>query len=128
MDNKKMQYDISISENIACITVEGNLNSLDLMFMFQSKEYKGVINQYKKIFIDYTNISGVALTAEDAIAITMLGKMGLENLGKITIVMAVNENEHDVMEKVTKSIFSDSQSDVFVTDSKSNAIKILHSN
>jgi hypothetical protein len=99
-----------------------------LMFMFQSKEYKGVINQYKKIFIDYTNISGVALTAEDAIAITMLGKMGLENLGKITIVMAVNENEHDVMEKVTKSIFSDSQSDVFVTDSKSNAIKILHSN
>jgi hypothetical protein len=128
MDNKKMQYDIFISENIACITVEGNLNSLDLMFMFQSKEYKGVINQYKKIFIDYTNISGVALTAEDAIAITMLGKMGLENLGKITIVMAVNENEHDVMEKVTKSIFSDSQSDVFVTDSKSNAIKILHSN
>jgi hypothetical protein len=128
MDNKKMQYDISISENIACITVEGNLNSLDLMFMFQSKEYKGVINQYKKIFIDYTNISGVALTAEDAIAITMLGKMGLENLGKITIVMAVNENEHDVVEKVTKSIFSDSQSDVFVTDSKSNAIKILHSN
>lgn len=123
-----MQYDISISENIAHITVEGNLNSLDLMFMFQSKEYKGVINQYKTIFIDYTNISGVALTAEDAIAITMLGKMGLENLGKITIVMAVNENEHDVMEKVTKSIFSDSQSDVFVTDSKSNAMKILHSN
>jgi hypothetical protein len=123
-----MQYDISISENIACITVEGNLNSLDLMFMFQSKEYKGVINQYKKIFIDYTNISGVALTAEDAIAIAMLGKMGLEKLGKITIVTAVNENEHDVMEKVTKSIFSDSQSDVFVTDSKSNAMKILHSN
>ena len=92
MDNKKMQYDISITENIACITVEGNLNSLDLIFMFQSQEYKDVINQYKKILIDYTNISGVELTAEDAIAITMLGRMGLEDLGKITIVMAVNEN------------------------------------
>ena len=126
MDNKKMQYDISITENIACITVEGNLNSLDLIFMFQSQEYKDVINQYKKILIDYTNISGVELTAEDAIAITMLGKMGLEDLGKITIVMAVNENEHEMMENVTKSIFSDSESDVFVTDSRNSAIKILN--
>ena len=123
-----MQYDVSISENIACIVVEGNLNSLDLMFMFQSKEYKAVVNHYKKIIIDYTNICGVTLTAEDAIAISMLRKMDLENLNKIIIVMAVNENERDVMENVTKSIFSDSQSDVFVTDSKSNAMKILHSN
>jgi hypothetical protein len=123
-----MQYDISITENIACITIEGNLNALDLMFMLQSKDYNDVINQYKKILIDYTNISGVALTPEDVIAIAMLGKMGLENLGKITIVTAVNENEHEVMEKVTQSIFSDSQSDIFVTDSRSNAMKILHSN
>jgi hypothetical protein len=127
MDNKNMQYDISIIENIACITVEGNLNSLDLMFMFQSKEYKDVINQYKKILIDYTNISGVMLTTEDVVAITMLGKMGLENLGEMTIVTAVNENEQNVIEKIAKSIFSDSQSDIFVTDSKSNAMRILHS-
>ena len=120
-----MQYDISIAEDIAYITIEGNLNSLDLMFMFQSKKYKDVINQYKKILIDYTNISGVTLTPEDAVAITMLGKMDLANRGEITIVMAVNENERDVMEKVTKSIFSDSQSNVKVTDSRSNALKIL---
>ncbi|WP_293745786.1 hypothetical protein [uncultured Paraglaciecola sp.] len=122
-----MQYDISIAENIACITIEGNLNSLDLMFMFQSKEYKDVINQYTKILIDYTNICGVSITAEDAMAITLLGKMDLENLGKKTIAVAVDENERSVMEKVTKSIFSDSQSDIIVTDSKSNALKILHS-
>jgi hypothetical protein len=122
-----MQYDISMAENIAYITLEGNLNSLDLMFMFQSSEYKDVINQYKKILIDYTNISGVSLTAEDAVAITMLGKMDLENLGKISIVMAVNKNERDVMEKVTKSIFSDSQSDILVSDSRNNALKILQS-
>ena len=120
-----MQYDISMTEDIAYITLEGNLNSLDLMFMFQSKKYKDVIKQYKKILIDYINISGVTLTPEDAVAITMLGKMDLENRGEITIVMAVNENERDVMEKVTKSIFSNSQSDVKVTDSRSNALKIL---
>jgi hypothetical protein len=122
-----MQYNISITENIACINIDGNLNALDLMFMLQSKDYNDVIKQYKKILIDYTNISGVALTAEDVVAIVMLGKMSLENLGKITIVTAVNENEYDVMENVTKSIFSDSQSDIFVTDSRSSAMKILHS-
>ena len=122
-----MQYDISIAEDIAYITIEGNLNSLDLMFMFQSKQYKAVVNQYKKILIDYTNISGVSLTPEDAVAITMLGKMGLENRGEISIVVAVDENERGVMEKVTKSIFSDSQSNVEVTDSRSNALKILRS-
>jgi len=122
-----MQYDISIEGKIACITIEGNLNSLDLMFMFQSKEYKDAINQYTKILIDYTNITGVSVTPEDAFAITMLGKMELEVLGKIHIVVAVNDNERYVMEKVTKSIFADSQSEILVTDTKRNALKILHS-
>lgn len=121
-----MQYDISITDNIVCINIEGNLNALDLMFMFQSKQYKDAINQYEKIIIDYTNICGVTLTVEDAFAITMLGKRDLDNLDKVTIVMAVNENEREVMEKATKSIFSDSQSDVLVTDSRSNALKMLH--
>ncbi|MEP1448089.1 MAG: hypothetical protein ABJK37_18445 [Paraglaciecola sp.] len=120
-----MQYDISIADNIACITIEGNLNSLDLMFMFQSQEYKDVVNQYKKILIDYTNISGVSITAEDAVAITMLGKMGLEKSGKINIAVAVNENEREVMESVTKSIFSDSQATVFVSDSSKDALQRL---
>ncbi|WP_299080251.1 hypothetical protein [uncultured Paraglaciecola sp.] len=52
-----MQYEITYIESIACITLEGNLNALDLMFMFQSKEYKDVIKQYQKIVIDYTDIS-----------------------------------------------------------------------
>jgi len=95
--------------------------------MFQSKEYKGAINQCKKILIDYTSICGAQLTEQDAIAISMLGKMDLASIGEITIVMAVNENEHDVMEKVTKSIFSDSQSDILVTDTRSNALRILNS-
>ncbi|WP_339723517.1 hypothetical protein [uncultured Paraglaciecola sp.] len=122
-----MQYDISITENIACITIKGNLNSLDLMFMFQSKDYIEVVNHYKKILIDYTNISGVSLTAEDAVAITMLGKMALENLGKLNIAVAVNENERGVLEKVTKSIFSDSQSEVVIKDARDEALKVLSS-
>lgn len=122
-----MQYDISFTQDIACITVEGNLNSLDLMFMFQSKEYNEVVSEYKKLLIDYTSISGVSVTPEDAFAITMLGKMGLDNIGQIRIAVAVNELERDVMEKVTKNIFSDSQSEIIVTDTKTNALKILHS-
>jgi len=122
-----MQYDISITENIACITLEGNLNPLDLMFMLQSEDYKAAINKYQKVLIDYTYISGVTLTAEDVFAITMLGKMGLENLGKITIVLAVNENEADMVQRLTKNMFASSQSDILITDSSSNALKILHS-
>lgn len=122
---EKMQYEISITENIACITLEGSLNSLDLMFMFQSKEYKEVVRQYQQIIIDYTDICGVTLNAEDAVAITMLGKRDLDSIGKITIVMVVNENERSVMEKVTKDIFSDSQSKVLVTDSKDKALQLL---
>lgn len=125
--DEKMQYDISFTQDIACITVEGNLNSLDLMFMFQSKEYNEVVSEYKKLLIDYTSISGVSVTPEDAFAITMLGKMGLDNIGQIRIAVAVNELERDVMEKVTKNIFSDSQSEIIVTDTKTNALKILHS-
>jgi hypothetical protein len=120
-----MQYTISEVEDIVCITLEGNLNSLDLLFMFKSKEYKKAIAEHNKILIDYTNLSGVALTAEDAIAITMIGKMDLENAGQINIAVAVNDSERSVMEKVTKSIFSDSQSNVYVADSKKEAIEIL---
>ncbi len=122
-----MQYDILISKNIACITINGNLDALDLMFMLKDKDYKAVINQYQKILIDYTNISGVTLTAQDTFAIMMLGKMDMENLGKINIVIAVNENEHAVIKKITKGIFSDSQSDILMFDSKNDALKLLHS-
>ena len=46
----------------------------------------------------------------------------------IIIAIAVNENEHDVMEKVTTNIVSDNQPDMFFTDSVSNVMKILYSN
>ncbi|MFT6343953.1 MAG: hypothetical protein ACJAWQ_001018 [Paraglaciecola sp.] len=57
----------------------------------------------------------------------MLGKMDLENLGKITIVIAANKNEHAVIEKITKGIFSDSQSVILMSDSTSQAFKLLDS-
>jgi hypothetical protein len=122
-----LQYDILISRNIACITIDGNLDALDLMFMSKDKDYKAAINQYQKILIDYTNISGVTLTSEDTFAISMLGKMDLENLGEITIVIVVNENKHAVIEKITKGIFSDSQSVILMSDSTSHAFKLLDS-
>ena len=117
-----MQYDKLISKNI-----DGNLDALDLMFMLKDKEYKVIINQHQKIFIDYTNISGVTLTSEGTFAISMLGKMNLENLGKITIVIAVNKNENAVIEKITKGIFSDIQSVILMSNYTSDAFKLLDS-
>jgi hypothetical protein len=40
------------------------------------------------------------LTAEDIFATTMLGKIGLENLSKMNVVLAVNKNERDVLKMV----------------------------
>ncbi len=39
----------------------------------------------------------MTLTAEDIFATTMLGKIGLENLSKMNVVLAVNKNERDVL-------------------------------
>jgi hypothetical protein len=117
-----LQYDKLISKNI-----DGNLDALDLMFMLKDKEYKAIINQYQKIFIDYTNISGVTPTSEDTFAISMLVKMNLEDLSKITILIAVNENKHAVIEKITKGIFFDSQSIILMSNFTSDAFKLLDS-
>lgn len=95
--------------------------------MLQSKDCKTAISQYQKVLIDYTNNSDATLRPEDTFAIMMLGKIDVENLVKITIVIVVNENEHAVIEKITKGIFSDSQSDILISDSKSDALKLLHS-
>jgi hypothetical protein len=122
-----MHYNISITEDIACITLEGNLNALDFIFMLQSKEYKDMIKQYKKIIMDYTKITGSTLTEQDGVPLSMLIKKDLEHLGKITFVISVNENKQKLMEKITSSIFSDSHIDLFVTDAKTKALEILHS-
>jgi hypothetical protein len=42
----------------------------------------------------------MTLTAEDIFATTMLGKIGLENLSKMNVVLAVNKNERDVLKMV----------------------------
>jgi hypothetical protein len=42
----------------------------------------------------------MTLTAENIFATTMLGKIGLENLSKMNVVLAVNKNERDVLKMV----------------------------
>lgn len=120
-----MQYDIKVENGIANISLEGNLNSLDLLFMLQSKAYKDTINEYSKILFDYTQICGVDLTKEDAFALAKLGKMDIENIDNISIAIAVENNERNTMEHITKSIFSDSHAKISITDTKANAIKLL---
>jgi hypothetical protein len=42
----------------------------------------------------------MTLTAENIFATTMLGKIGLENLSKMNVVLAVNKNENDILKMV----------------------------
>ena len=52
--------------------------------------------------------------------------MDLKNLGEMSMVMTINKNQHDVIEKAANSIFYDIQSDILMNDSKKNTLKVLH--
>ncbi|WP_289029833.1 hypothetical protein [uncultured Paraglaciecola sp.] len=121
-----MQFEISENDGFAIVSIEGSLNALDLLFMLQSSDYKSVIAKYDKVLIDYSDISGSSLTMEDAVGITLLGKMNLVNQQDIHIAVAVNENERAVMEKVTAEIFSNGDAKVTIVESKQQGINILN--
>ena len=57
---------------------------------FESKTSREVINQYKNL-INYTQICAVTLTFRRLDCNDKLGKIDLENLGKTTILVIVNE-------------------------------------
>ena len=120
-----MHYQISNIDDIACITFQGNLNAFDLLFMLQSQDYKSAINSYKKILMDYTQVDGITLTADDVKSLALLSRIDLENLGNINIVLVVDDDEQKLIERVTQSLFSTSQSNVQVVDTKGNAMNIL---
>ncbi|WP_133470708.1 hypothetical protein [Paraglaciecola marina] len=121
-----MQFEISENDGFAIVSIEGSLNALDLLFMLQSSDYKSVIAKYDKVLIDYSDISGSSLTMEDAVGITLLGKMNLVNQQDIHIAVAVNENERAVMEKVTAEIFSNGDAKITIVKSKQQGINILN--
>lgn len=121
-----MQFEVTKGDGFAIVSIEGCLNALDLLFMLQSSDYKWVIASYDKVLIDYSEISGSSLTMEDAVGITLLGKMDLDNQQDIHIAVAVNENERAVMEKVTAEIFPKGGAKVTIVESKQQGINILN--
>jgi hypothetical protein len=121
-----MHFKITTINDISCITIEGILNALDMIFMTQSPEYKTAITSHKKLLIDYTNIDGTSMTPEDIFGITMLGKKGLEGSGNTHIAVVVDDSEREDIEKISHAIFSDSHSEVHVTNNKPQALEILN--
>jgi hypothetical protein len=121
-----MEFTISTVKDISCITLEGTLNALDMIFMTQSPEYKTAIISNKKLLIDYSDIDGSSLTPEDIVGITMLGKKGLEGSKIAIIVIVVDETERVGIEKISLAIFADSQAKIHVTDNKKQALEILN--
>ncbi|MEP1552544.1 MAG: hypothetical protein ABJJ44_20080 [Paraglaciecola sp.] len=121
-----MPFEISESDGFAIVSIEGSLNALDLLFMLQSRDYKSVIAKYDKVLIDYSDVIGSSLTMEEAVCITLLGKMDLDNQQGIHIAVAVIENERAVMEKVTAELFSNGDAKVTIVKSKQQGIDILN--
>ncbi len=120
-----MPYSSSVEQNVACFTLEGHLDALDLLMMFRSPEYKSAIYNYDKVLIDYTAISGVSLTKDDIIAITIIGKNDLEQAKASHVVAAVHQNERALLEKISEKLFNDSALRLEITDSKDHAFKLL---
>lgn len=120
-----MQFSITIIDDIACITIEGTLNALDMIFMIQGPEYKNAISQHRKLLIDYSHIDSSTLTPEDAMGITMLGKRQVEQFGETHIAIVVDDTERADREKMSHAIFSASHSKIDVTDNKKDALQIL---
>ncbi|MGS2721436.1 hypothetical protein [Paraglaciecola aestuariivivens] len=120
-----MPYSSSIEHDVACFTLEGNLNALDLLMMFKSPEYKSAIHNYKKILIDYTQITGISLTKEDVISITLIGKSDLEHASATHIVAALLDNERQILQQISEKLFIDSDLQLEVADSKAKALNLL---
>ncbi|MFT2091803.1 hypothetical protein [Paraglaciecola sp. 2405UD69-4] len=120
-----MQFKITRSHMLAIVSVEGSLNALDLLFMLQSREYKNVIAKHNKVLVDYSGVLSSSLTLEDAMGLTLLGKMDLDTQGEIHLVIVVNENEREVMEKVTGDIFSNSMTTISIVKSRQEGMAIL---
>jgi hypothetical protein len=96
-----------------------------MIFMTQSPEYKMAVSANKKLLMDYLDIDGTSLTAEDAIGITMLGKKSLEGLGNTHIAVVVDDTERRDIEAISKAIFADTQSQIIVTNNKQQALQAL---
>ncbi|MGJ8681799.1 hypothetical protein [Paraglaciecola sp.] len=121
-----MQFQISTIKDVSCITLEGTLNALDMIFMTQSPQYKTAISSNKKLLLDYSYIDGSILSPEDVVGITMLGKKGLEGSGNTHVAVVVEDSDREDIEKITKAIFSDTQSKIIVTDNKQQALTMLN--
>ncbi|WP_158972285.1 hypothetical protein [Paraglaciecola sp. L3A3] len=120
-----MHFIVTTLDDISCITFQGELNALDMIFMIQSPEYQQAIKLNRKLLIDYSDIDGSNLTEEDIIGITMLGKKTLSTLGPTHIAVVVEDTQNTEIEKISSMIFADSDSRVDVTNDKREALKIL---
>ncbi|MCF2949546.1 hypothetical protein L0668_15605 [Paraglaciecola aquimarina] len=122
-----MRFYVNTLDDISCITIDGTLNALDMIFMMQSAEFKTAITSNNKLLFDYSAVDGTNMSAEDVFGVAMLGKRSLENSGNTHLAIVVDDLARRDMEKISKAIFSNTQSEIFVSDDKNQAIQILKS-
>ncbi|MDP5033152.1 MAG: hypothetical protein NWQ54_04930 [Paraglaciecola sp.] len=120
-----MQYEISTVNDTVTVKFEGTLSALDLIFMNQDPSYRQALNHNTKLFLDFSQIVGSTLTAEDTTGLALLGKRDAEKATNIHLVILLGYAEAESIGMVLKTIFAGSTWKVTVAETRDEARQAL---
>lgn len=120
-----MHYEIVVTSKTVSVKFEGMVRALDLILMYQDKNYRQALISKKNLFLDFSQISGSQLTSDDIKGLALLYKLEAEKVSNIKMIILVNKGLSKNIQTVYESIFSDSTWQVFVVESHDDALKFL---
>ncbi|KXI29294.1 hypothetical protein [Paraglaciecola hydrolytica] len=120
-----MQYEISVNDTCVSVIFEGNLRAIDLIFMYRDPHYREAILGKNVLFLDFSNVTGSELTAEDTQGLLLMSKLDPQKAKNMQLVILVNPGRANNISKLCENIFSDSSWHVNVCESKEAALKLL---
>ncbi|MFT4993601.1 MAG: hypothetical protein ACI965_000621 [Paraglaciecola sp.] len=112
-----MSYQIDTFDDLIRIKFYGVLDALDLILLNQSKDYKLAIQNKNKMLMDFTDIEGSALTAEDARGLAMLGNRDSQRVKNLHLVIASDPISAPAMQHLCGKVFADSGWQVDIVES-----------
>jgi hypothetical protein len=120
-----MSYQIDIFDDRIHIAFYGTLDALDLILLNQSQDYKSAIENNTKMLMDFTDIDGSALTAEDTQGLAMLGKLDSQRVKKLHLVIAIDKASAPAIQHICDKIFSDSSWQIDIVESVAEGKRVF---
>jgi hypothetical protein len=120
-----MSYQINTLDDLIHIEFYGTLDAFDLILLNQSQDYKLAIESKKKMLMDFTDIEGSKLTAEDAQGLAMLGKLDSERVKNLHLVIAIDQESAQAMQHLCGKVFADSSWKVDIVESVAKGKQLL---